>query len=291
MENKIKRFLAYDGKINIITADTTNLVEEIRKLHDLSPVTTAALGRLVTISLMMAIEMKNYEDRLSIIINGNGPIGKMITVTDKSAQIKTSIENGQIDIPLNEFGKLDVGNAVGMNGYINVIKDIGLKEPYVGMVPIVSGEIGDDFANYFMTSEQQKSAVGLGVLVDKNGVKSSGGYLIRVMPDAKEEDITKIEESIFKAGSISKMLDKKLSIEEIAKKVTGDNNIKEIGKEIIPKYKCECNKQKFERGLIALGKNELENLLKDENVETVCQFCNKKYVFEKKEIKELIDKI
>lgn len=287
----IKRFLAYDGKINVICADTTELVEKVRNVHDLSPVSTAALGRFLTVSLMMAIEMKNDTDKLSIVINGDGPIGKMITVSNKNAEIKCSIDNGQVDLPLNEFGKLDVGSAVGQNGYINVIKDIGLKEPYVGMVPIVSGEIGDDFANYFAKSEQQQSAVGVGVLVNKDGVKSSGGYLVRVMPDASEEEISKTEKAIFEAGAISKMLDDNLTVEEIVKKITGDNDIKEIGEEILPRYKCDCSKEKFEKSLITLGKEELEKLIKEKNIEIVCHFCNKKYNFSKDEIKEIIDKI
>lgn len=287
--DKIKRFLAYNGRINVICASTTQLVEEIRNIHDLSPVATAALGRLSTISEIMAIDMKNKEDKLSIQINGNGPIGKMITVSNYQAELKACVENSKIDLPLNEDGKLDVGGAVGNDGFINVIKDIGLKEPYVGMVPLISGEIGDDFANYFVKSEGQQAAVAVGVLVNKDGVKSAGGYIIKPMPDATEEDISNIEKSIFEAGAISKMLDKGLSLEEIAMNITGDDDIQEIGDVIVPKYKCDCSKEKFEKGLIALGKEELENITKtEEKIETVCHFCNKKYEFTRDEIIKLI---
>lgn len=287
--DKIKRFLAYNGRINVICASTTQLVEEIRNIHDLSPVATAALGRLSTISEIMAIDMKNKEDKLSIQINGNGPIGKMITVSNYQAELKACVENSKIDLPLNEDGKLDVGGAVGNDGFINVIKDIGLKEPYVGLVPLISGEIGDDFANYFVKSEGQQAAVAVGVLVNKDGVKSAGGYIIKPMPDATEEDISNIEKSIFEAGAISKMLDKGLSLEEIAMNITGDDDIQEIGDVIVPKYKCDCSKEKFEKGLIALGKEELENITKtEEKIETVCHFCNKKYEFTRDEIIKLI---
>lgn len=287
--DKINKFLAYNGRINVICCDTTTLVEEARKIHDLSPVVTAALGRLLTVTSLMATDLKNKEDKLTIQIKANGPIESMVTVANRKAEIKGYAKNTVVDIPLNEDGKLDVGGAVGFNGFINVIKDIGLKEPYVGMVPLVSGEIGDDFANYFVKSEGQDAAVAVGVLVDKNGVKSAGGYIIKPMPDATNEDISNLEQNIFKAGSISKMLDEKLSLEEIAKKITGDEDIKLIEDDINPKYQCNCNRNRFERGLISLGKEELKKLIETQDkIETTCQFCNKKYEFTKQEIEELL---
>ena len=287
--DKINKFLAYNGRINVICCDTTTLVEEARKIHDLSPVVTAALGRLLTVTSLMATDLKNKEDKLTIQIKANGPIESMVTVANSNNEIKGYAKNTVVDIPLNEDGKLDVGGAVGFDGFINVIKDIGLKEPYVGMVPLVSGEIGDDFANYFVKSEGQDAAVAVGVLVDKNGVKSAGGYIIKPMPDATNEDISNLEQNIFKAGAISKMLDEKLSLEEIAKKITGDEDIKLIEDDINPKYQCDCNKNRFERGLISLGKEELKKLIETQDkIETTCQFCNKKYEFTKQEIEELL---
>ena len=218
MQDKIIKFLAYNKKVSIVCAKTTNLVEETRKIHDLSPVATAAFGRLITISAIMASNMKNKEDKLTIQIKGNGPIQTMLVTANNIPELKGYVANPYVDIPLNEFGKLDVGGAVGNEGYINVIKDIGLKDPYVGISPLTSGEIADDFTNYFAKSEQTNSAVALGVLVNKDGVKASGGYMITPMPDATDEEIFKIEQSIFKAGAISKMLDEKLTLEEIAKK-------------------------------------------------------------------------
>ena len=259
MADKIIKFLAYDGRISVVCADTTQLVEEARKVHDMSPVVTAAFGRLLTVTAIMATEMKGKKDKLTIQIKGNGLIGNMLVTANNEPTIKGYVLNPIVDIPLNEDGKLDVGGAVGREGYINVIKDIGLKDPYIGISPLVSGEIAEDFANYFVNSEQRDSAVALGVLVDKNGVRASGGYLINPMPDATSEDITNIEQSIFKAGAMSKMLDQKLTLIEIAKKITGDENVKIIEKE--------------------------------GNAELVCHFCNKKYNFTKEELEEILKEI
>lgn len=292
MTDKILKALAHEGKIAVTCINSTNMVEEARKIHDLSPVATAAFGRLLTIGAIMGNEMKNQKDKLTIQIKGNGPIGTMLITTNNIPEVKGYLTDPHVDLPLNEFGKLDVGTAVGNHGYINVIKDIGLKEPYVGISPLVSGEIAEDFANYFVNSEQRQSAVALGVLVDKNGVKSAGGYLITPMPDATEEEISKVEQSIFKAGAISKMLDKEMALEEIAKMVTGDGNIKILNDNIIPEYKCDCSKEHMKDALISIGKKDLEEILKeDEKAELMCHFCNKKYLFSKQELEEIIKNI
>lgn len=291
MQDQIKKFLAYNGRISVICADTTNLVEEARKIHDLSPVVTAAFGRLLTISSIMATELKNSTDKLTVQLKGNGPIGMMLVTANNKSVVKGYVVNPQIDLPLNEDGKLDVRKAVGYNGYINVIKDIGLKDPYIGVSPLVSGEIAEDFANYFVKSEQRNSAVALGVLVDKNGVRASGGYLINPMPDAKEEDISAVEQSIFKSGAMSRMLDENLTLEEIARKITGDENVKLIEDKIIPEFKCDCSKEHIQNVLMTIGKEELKDMLENEGkVELVCHFCNKKYLFNKEELEELIKK-
>ena len=289
MKDKIIKALAHKGKISITCANTTKLVEEARKIHDLSPVATAAFGRLLTIASIMGNEMKSQKDKLTIQIKGNGPIGTMLVTANNIPQVKGYVGDAHVDLPLNEFGKLDVGEAVGHEGYINVIKDIGLKEPYIGVSPLVSGEIAEDFANYFVNSEQRQSAVALGVLVDRNGVKSAGGYLITPMPDATEEEISKVEQAIFKAGAMSKMLDENLSLEDIAKKVTGDENIEILEDNIIPEYKCDCSKEHMKDALISIGKKDLEEILKeDEKAELMCHFCNKKYTFTKEELEEMI---
>ena len=288
MSDKIIKFLAHNQKISVICADTTKLVEKARKTHDLSPVVTAAFGRMLTITAIMGAEMKNVKDKLTVQIKGNGPIETMVATTNNFPKVKGYVANPQIDISLNEFGKLDVGGAVGYQGYINVIKDIGLKDPYIGISPLTSGEIADDFANYFVNSEQRNSAVALGVLVDKNGVKSAGGYLINPMPDATEEEILKVEQAIFKAGAISKMLDKELSLQEIAQKITGDDNVEIIEENIIPIYECDCSKEHMADGLATIGKEELQNIIDtDGQAELVCHFCNKKYQFSKQELEDI----
>lgn len=292
MADKIIRFLAYDGRISIVCGKTTELVEKARKTHDLSPLATAAFGRLLTITAIMAQEMKNSSDVITVQIKGNGKIGTMLATSNNYPKVKGFVSNPYIDLPLNEFGKLDVGGAVGNQGYINVIKDIGLKEPYIGISPLTSGEIADDFTNYFVNSEQRQSAVALGVLVDKNGVRQAGGYLINPMPDATEEDISKVEQAIFKAGAISKMLDDNLSLIEIAKKVTGDENVKMLEENIFPVYECDCSKEHMAEGLATLGKKELEDIIEKEGkAELVCHFCNKKYKFSREELENIMDKM
>lgn len=292
MSDKIIKFLAHNGKISVICADTTNLVEKARKIHDLSPVVTAAFGRMLTITAIMGAEMKGVRDKLTIQIKGNGPIEMMVATTNNFPSVKGYVSNPQVDMPLNEFGKLDVGGAVGYEGYINVIKDIGLKEPYIGISPLTSGEIADDFANYFVNSEQRNSAVALGVLVDKNGVKSAGGYLINPMPDAGEEEISKVEQAIFEAGAMSKMLDQNLSLQEIARKITGDENVKILEENIIPIFQCDCSKEHMAEALATIGKEELQNIIDTEGkAELVCHFCNEKYQFSKEDLAEIIKNI
>lgn len=289
MNDKIIKFLAYNGKISIVCANTTELVEKARKIHDLSPLATAAFGRLLTITSIMAQEMKNPTDKLTIQIKGNGKIGTMITTANNFPKIKGYVENTHVDLPLNEFGKLDVGGAVGQEGYINVIKDLGLKKPYIGISPLTLGELADDFTNYFVNSEQRNSAVALGVLVNKDGVKTAGGYLINPMPDATEEDISKVEKSIFEAGAISKMLDENLSLLEIAKKVTGDENIRVMEEETVPIYECDCSKERMADVLKTLDEAQIKQIIEeDEKAEIICHFCNKKYNFSKEELEEIL---
>ena len=292
MADKIIKLLAYDGKVSLICANTTELVEEARKIHDLSPVVTAGFGRVLTVASLMACDMKSVKDKLTIQIKGNGPIGQMLVTAYNKPIVKGYVSNPVVDIPLNEDGKLDVSTAVGNEGYINVIKDLGLKEPYIGICPLVSGEIAQDFAEYFAKSEQKNTAVGLGVLVDKDGVRSVGGYIVTPMPDATEEEISRLEQNIFKAGAVSKMLDQNLSLEEIAKKITGDENVKIIDENIVPIYKCDCSKEHMAEALETLGKEELEDIIKQDNgAELTCHFCNKKYDFSVQDLRQIIDKI
>lgn len=293
MENKdrIIKMLAYDGRVSIICANTTNLVQKVRKIHDLSPVATAAIGRTLTVASMMAVNMKHVEDKLTIQIKGNGPLGSMLITSNNFPKLKGYVQNPLVDLPLKN-GKLDVGGAVGKEGYINVIKDIGLKEPYIGMVPLVSGEIAEDFASYFARSEQTNTAVNLGVLVDQNGVRKSGGYIVTPMPDATEDDLFILENRIKEAKPISTMLDENMSLLDIAKDLTGDEKVQIVEENIIPLYECDCSKEKIEKGLISLGKKELADIIKTQvKIETICHFCNQKYTFTKEELEKLLETI
>ncbi len=291
MDDKIISCLAYGGKVNVRCIRSTNIVEEARKLHDLSPTATAALGRLLTITSLLGKEMKGEKGTITTQVKGNGPIGNMTAVSDNLGNVKGYVANPYVDLPLNsENGKLNVGGAVGKEGMVYIIKDIGLREPYVGMTPIISGEIAEDFTNYFATSEQTPTVVALGVLVDKNGVKSAGGYLITLMPDATENEIVKIEQALKSADSISKMLDDGRDLIEIAEIVTGDQNLMYFEDNKVPQYICGCSKEKMEKNLITLGKNEIKDIIeKDGKAELVCHFCNKKYVFDEQELKDIIN--
>ena len=289
MKNEIKKFLAYNGRVSITCAMTTELVDEARKIHDLTPVSTAALGRLLTMATIMGSDLKDEEDNITLQIKGNGPIGTMVAVVNGDMKVKGTVGNPYVDIPLNEFGKLDVGMAVGNDGFLNVIKDLGLKKPYIGIVPLSSGEIAEDFARYFTESEQTKSAVALGVLVNKDGVKSAGGYLVSAMPDATDEDITNLEKNIFEAGAISRMLDEGLSLYEIARKITGDKDVKIIQENIEAKYECDCTEEKMKKALSTIGKKQLKEILEEDGkAEMTCHFCNKKYTVSKEELENMI---
>lgn len=290
MKDRLIDCLAYDGKVSIKCISSTDMVEEARKLHDLSPTASAALGRLLTITSIMGYETKEKKGSITNQIKGDGPLGMLTAVGEDNGNVKGYVANPKLDLPLNENnGKLDVGTAVGKNGMLYIIKDLGIGKPYVGMTPIVSGEIAEDFTNYFATSEQTPSVIALGVLVDKNGIRSAGGYKLSLMPDATDEIISKIEEQVGKIDPVSKMLDEQKTLEEIAKEVTGDNNLKVLA-EINPEYKCNCSREKCEKGLIAIGKEELQKIIdEEEKIEIACNFCDKKYEFTREDMKKLLN--
>lgn len=288
--NKIQKFLAYNGKINITCVETTQLVEEARKIHDLSPVATAALGRCLSMGALMASNLKGEEDSITLQIKGNGPIGNIIVTADSKGRTRGYVTNKQVEVSLRKDGKLNVGEAVGKEGFLYVIKDIGLKEPYIGMSKLVSGEIAEDFTNYYYTSEQKCAAVALGVLVNKEGVKKAGGFILTSMPDATEDELFILENRLKEAKTISQMLDANMSLIDIAKDITGDINIKVLEQEnYMPKYECNCTKEKMEKALISIGKEELQKIVEeDKKAEIVCHFCNEKYNFNEEELKQLI---
>ena len=288
--DRIQRFLAYKGKIDITCIESTELVEEARKVHDLSPLATATLGRCLSMASLMASEFKQEVNSLTLQIKGNGPIGQVTVTADGMQRVRGYVLNPPRDLPLKLSGKLDVGGAVGNDGFIYVIKDIGLKEPYIGMSKIITGEIAEDFANYYYTSEQKPAAVALGVLVNKDGVKRAGGFIVKAMPDATEDELFILENRLKEAKPISQMLDENMSLLDIAKDITGDVNIKVLeDEERKPRYECSCTRAKMEQGLKSIGKEELRKILdEDKKAEAVCHFCNKKYEFSEEDLKKMI---
>lgn len=290
MEDRIIDCLAYDGKVSIKCISSKEIVEKARKIHDLTPTASAALGRLLTITSIMGYELKEKEGSITNQLKGDGSLGTLTAVGESNGNVKGYVVNGKLELPLNEKnGKLDVGSAVGKHGMLYIIKDLGVGTPYVGMTPIVSGEIAEDFTNYFATSEQTPSVIALGVLVDKNGIKSAGGYKLSLMPDATEEEIAKIENQIKNIEPISQMLDEKMTLEDIAKKVTGDENLKVLA-QVKPKYECNCSRERTTKNLVALGEKELTKMIEEEEkIEIVCNFCNTKYEFTKEELKQILN--
>lgn len=292
MKDKIIKFLAYNGKVSVICSSTKNLVEKARSIHDLTPTTTAVMGRVLTVASMMAVSnIKEGNDKLTIQINGRGPVGQIVVVANNSPEVKAYMQDTKVELPLKENGKIDVGGAVGIDGFLNILTQNSITSAnYNGMVPLVSGEIAEDFAEYFLKSQQKPSAVALGVLVDKNGVKSSGGYIVTLMPDATDEIAEKLEESIMKAKTISKLLEENTSLEDIAKIITGDEEIEIIEDDIEPVYNCDCSKENFENGLISLGKDEIKNIIEEDgHADIECHFCHKKYMFTKEDLEKILE--
>ena len=285
--DRIIKCYALNKKILVTVAKTTDLVEYIRNLHDLTPTVSAALGRIATMSAIMThTSVKENEDSLTIQINGNGPIGKIVCLTnlDKDCvEIRICAKNTKVELPLKNNGKIDVGKAIGNEGFLNIIKENkknGMH--YNGVVPLVTGEVAEDFVSYYANSEQKPSVISLGVLVNKDGIKSSGGYMINLMPDATEEDILALENNLKNIKPISKMLDENIELEDIAKKVSGDDNIEILENNLKVKYLCNCNKEKFRKGILSLGKQEITNIFeKQEKINVKCEFCNKEYEFNK----------
>jgi len=288
--DKLIKATALNGDVRIIAAITTDLVNKAVKIHQCAPTAAAAFGRMLTAGSILGSMLKAKEDSLTLQIDGGGPI-KGITVTSYAdAHVKGYVGNPEADLPPNEKGKLDVSGVVGLNGSLLVIRDMGLKEPYVGQVPISTGEIGDDLAYYYTVSEQTPSAVGVGVLVDKDySVKAAGGFLIQMMPDASEMAADLITYRLQEMSSITELIDKGMSAEDIVNFIFEDMQVN-ILESIVPEYKCDCTREKVEKALISIGEKELGKLYDEGKTEELqCQFCNEKYLFTKDEIGKLLE--
>lgn len=289
MKDYIIRATAANHQIRAFAATTKNLVETARQVHNTSPVATAALGRLMTAGTMMGVMMKGDKDVLTLQIQCSGPIGGLTVTADSKGRVKGYVNNPDVLIHANAQGKLDVGGALGL-GVLSVIKDLGLKEPYVGQTELKTGEIGDDLTYYFASSEQVPSAVGLGVLMEKdNTVRQAGGFIIQLMPFAEEEVIAKLEKNLAEVTSVTNLLDQGCTPEMILEKLLGDMDL-----EILDKtetcFHCNCDKIRVGKVLISLGEKELQSLIDDgEDVELNCHFCNSHYKFSMDEMKELLE--
>lgn len=288
MGDYIIRATGGEGQVRAFVATTREMVEEARSLHETTKVATAALGRTLTATSMMGLMMKNDNDKLTVIIKGGGPIGTILTTSDSKGTVKGYVSNPNVEVEDYPNGKLNVAGAVGTEGVVKVIKDLGLKEPYNGAYPLVSGEIAEDFTYYFAVSEQTPSVVSLGVLTKENEVECAGGFIVQLMPDATEETINKLEENVKNLESITNMLKDKKTPEEILNIVLEGLNPRILDKCEVG-FECECSKERVKKVLIAIGKRELSQIIEeDSEVEIGCQFCNRKYKYTEDELIELL---
>ncbi len=288
MEDYIVRGTAADNQIRVFAATTRNMVEHARQIHNTSPVATAALGRLMTAGAMMGSMMKGEKDILTLQIKASGPINGITVTADSKANVKGYVGNPDVIIPANDKGKLDVAGAVGI-GILNVIKDIGMKEPYVGQTALQTSEIAEDLTYYFATSEQIPSSVGLGVLMNKdNTVRQAGGFIIQVMPFAEDEVITALENKLSTVSSITSMLDAGMTPENILEELFEGLSL-DIMDKVPTAFSCNCSRERVEKALISVGKSEIQSMIDDnEPIEMNCHFCNTKYVFEVEELKKIL---
>ena len=287
-QDYIVRATAANHQLRIFAVTSRDLVEEARRIHDTSPVATAAVGRLLTAASMMGCMMKGEKDILTLQIQCGGPIGGLTVTADSQANVKGYVKEPCVILPPNANGKLDASSALGP-GFLNVIRDIGMKEPYNGQTHLVSGEIAEDLTYYFATSEQIPSSVGLGVLLDKeNHVRQAGGFIIQVMPFAEEEVIATVEDTLKHMHSVTDLLEQGMTPEDMIRHLMGSLDV-EIMDRIPTQYACNCSKEKVSRAVASIGKDDLQEMIDDgETIEVNCQFCGSHYYFTTEELKKFL---
>ena len=289
MADRIVRAISTDGMVQAAAVCSRDLTERARQIHKTLPVATAALGRTLAAASMMGNALKSDGASLTLQFKGGGPLGTVLAVSDNEGNVRGYVTNPHVDIPLRKDGKLDVGTAVGHEGTLTVIKDLHMKEPYVGTIDLLGGEIAEDVAGYFVESEQIPTACALGVLVDRDqSVKAAGGYLIQLMPGAAEDTIAKVEGGIMAAGAVSAILEKNDDPEAMLRTVMSDFDLKIL--ETCPvEYRCYCSRERVERALISLGRTELEQMLSEQGgCQMTCQFCDAVYEFTAEDIQRLL---
>lgn len=287
MKDYIVRATAANSQIRAFAITSRGMVEEARCDHNTTPVVTAALGRLLSGAAMMGVMMKGEKDLLTLQIQCSGPVQGLTVTTDSTGHVKGFPRVADVELPLNDKGKLDVGGALGL-GVMSVIKDMGLKEPYVGQIALQTGEIAEDLTYYFATSEQVPSAVGLGVLVDKDqSVKQAGGFIIQLMPFTPDDVVERLEKKITEIASVTEMLEDGNTPEQILENILGEFGL-EITDTIETGFQCDCSKERVSRAIATLSKKDLDDIINDgEAIEVKCQFCNKAYNFDVDELKEM----
>ena len=291
MADRIVRAISTDGMVQAAAICSRGLTERARQIHKTLPVATAALGRTLAAASMMGNALKSDGASLTLQFKGGGPLGTVLAVSDNEGNVRGYVTNPHVDLPLRPDGKLDVGTAVGAEGgTMTVIKDLNMKEPYVGTVDLLGGEIAEDIAGYFVESEQIPTACGLGVLIERDqSVRAAGGYLIQLMPGADEDTITKVEGGVLAAGNVSALLDKDPDPEHLLRTVLSDFEVKILESDPV-EYKCYCSRERVERALISLGPEELKKILEEQgSCHMTCQFCDAEYEFTAPQLRQLID--
>ena len=282
------RCISRDGTLTVMAINSTDIVNRAVEIHETSAVCSAALGRLITAASLMGSVLKGKDDSITLRLNGGGPAGSVIAVSDSDGNVRGYVGQSVVEIPLNAKGKLDVAGAVGKDGFLTVIKDLGMKEPYVGRTPIISGEIAEDITAYYSISEQTPTVCALGVFVNPDlTVKAAGGLLIQLLPTAMDDTIDLVEKSIEGLEPISTLIDRGMTPEEICHHALKYFEL-DVLDDAEPEYKCYCSRERVEAALISAGKDELTDMAKDEQTEVSCQFCDKKYVFTSDDIKMLV---
>lgn len=292
MNDQIARAISKDGSVKAAAVSTRALTERARNIHHTTPVATAALGRALAGASMMGNALKGQGESVTLQIKGGGPLGTVLAISDAEGNVRGYVGDASVDLPLRSDGKLDVGGAVGHTGTLTVIKDLGLKEPYVGTIDLLGGEIAEDVAAYFVESEQIPSACGLGVLVDRDrSVLAAGGYLIQLLPGASEDTIAKVEGGIYAAPSVTNILKDDPDPAHLLQTVLSDFDL-EILETAPIEYRCYCSRERTERALLSLGSAELEDMLREQGgAELTCQFCDKVHVFSGDELRNMITEL